>query len=268
MPAPCPKQKPLAWLGWQSLPAFALLGFVLLAALPCSAGSEGRILHEEWEESFPRQKAAQHNNQTGQAGIVQEEVVRQSRPAVPVRRLPNGEIAASPLPHENMLESMDVYALSPHAQRLILPRMVSPELALRLASHSSVVTPAMWRGIIDHAAQAFGLPAALIAAVIKTESSFIPQATSPAGAQGLMQIMPQTQKELGLADPYDPESNVLAGTRYLKEQLDRFGSLELALAAYNAGPGAVLKYQGIPPYKETQHYVLTVMAHLNKDKAK
>lgn len=245
-------------LGWLCV---ALV--VLVPHLTHAAQQEGRILHEEWQESHPRQQLRQPDLA---GGIVQEQVARQSRLAVPVRRLPNGEIEASAVPHENMLESMDVYALSPHAHRLMLPRMVSPELALRLSTHTKSISPALWQGIIDKAANTFGLPAALIAAVIKTESSFIPEATSPAGAQGLMQIMPQTQKELGLTDPYDPESNVLAGTRYLKEQLDRFKTLELALAAYNAGPNAVLKYQGIPPYKETQNYVLTVMAHLAKTK--
>jgi soluble lytic murein transglycosylase-like protein len=237
---------------------FALL---VLPHAAYAAEQEGRILHEEWQESHPRQQLRQQNSA---GAIVQEQVARQSRLAVPVRRLPNGEIEESPVPHENMLESMDVYALSPNAHRLMLPRMVSPELALSLRSHAKSISPALWQGIIDKAASTFGLPAALIAAVIKTESSFVPEATSPAGAQGLMQIMPQTQKELGLTDPYDPESNVLAGTRYLKEQLDRFKTLELALAAYNAGPNAVLKYQGIPPYKETQNYVLRVMAHLAK----
>ena len=78
-----------------------------------------------------------------------------------------------------------------------------------------------------------------------------------------MQIMPQTQQELGLTDPFDPEANVLAGCAYLRRQLDRFGSLELALAAYNAGPANVKKYGGIPPFPETRDYVARVTSRFN-----
>jgi cell wall-associated NlpC family hydrolase len=110
------------------------------------------------------------------------------------------------------------------------------------------------------ASQKYGVPAALLSAVAKQESGYDPNAVSRAGARGLMQLMPGTAKTLGVADPFDPAQAIDGAARMLRDLTARFGSTELALAAYNAGPGAVLKYQGIPPYPETQHYVSNVMS--------
>ncbi len=109
---------------------------------------------------------------------------------------------------------------------------------------------------IRAAAQVFGVDPALIRAIIQAESAYQPGARSPRGAQGLMQLMPATQKVLQIDDVFDPASNIEGGTRYLASLLDEFGqNIEMATAAYNAGPGAVHEFGGVPPYPETREYV-------------
>jgi len=115
--------------------------------------------------------------------------------------------------------------------------------------------------LVRQAAEAHGVDPALVAAVARAESNFNPAAVSPAGAQGLMQLMPGTARGLGVTDPFDPMQSLGGGARYLRAQLDRFGDPALALAAYNAGPGAVSRAGGIPPYAETQAYVRRVLGY-------
>ena len=124
---------------------------------------------------------------------------------------------------------------------------------------------APYRGQIEAAAQQYGLDPSLLESVIAQESGFDPNATSPAGAQGLMQLMPTTAASLGVTNPYDPAQSIDAGARYLSQQLKSFGGdASLALAAYNAGGGAVQRYGGIPPYSETQNYVQQVLARAER----
>lgn len=121
-----------------------------------------------------------------------------------------------------------------------------------------------YRTIISQAANKYNLPDKLISAVIKQESNFNSGVVSHAGAQGLMQLMPGTAKFLGVQDSLDPVQNVMGGAKYLRQMLNQFdGNIELALAAYNAGPGNVKKHDGIPPFKETQQYVKKVLGYFN-----
>ncbi len=116
--------------------------------------------------------------------------------------------------------------------------------------------------VISEASKKHGVSFSLLKALIKTESDFNPRAVSKAGAMGLMQIMPENIRRLKIKDPFDPKDNVMGGTRYLKQLIYRFeGKLHLALAAYNAGPGVVEKYQRIPPFKETENFVKQVMKY-------
>jgi soluble lytic murein transglycosylase-like protein len=211
---------------------------VMLAALTSAPGGAGEILSVSVETSE-----------------------RAARPA----RAP-----FAPMSHENRLDGMDVYALSPAAAHLRMPRMVPPELRQQAAlavdafaapfgTGASATAFPNWTAFIHRAARDFDVAPELIAAVIQAESAFQPRAVSPKGAQGLMQLMPATGASLGLIDPFDPEANIRAGTRYLKAQLSRFSTLEEALAAYNAGPGNVIRHGGVPPFAETRDFVRRVL---------
>ena len=113
---------------------------------------------------------------------------------------------------------------------------------------------------IEKVAKRYNLPTALVRAVVRAESGFRVRAVSPAGAQGLMQLMPATARELGVTDPFDIDQNIDGGAKYLRAMLDRFGGdVKLALSAYNAGPGTVARYNGEVPYAETRNYVDRVL---------
>jgi len=125
-------------------------------------------------------------------------------------------------------------------------------------------TDPFFRSIIKDASARYGVEAELIQAIIMAESSYNPRAISKRGAQGLMQLMPETSRFLGVDNPFDPRENILGGSWYLRDMLNEFGSLDLALAAYNAGPSAVRQYGGIPPYPETEDYIRVVKVKLRE----
>lgn len=137
-------------------------------------------------------------------------------------------------------------------------------LAALLAGRAAAVIPPAPAGVTDvytlaeYAAQLHGLPPSLMRALVQAESAGNPNALSKKGAMGLTQLMPATARELGVANPWNPWQNVYGGAKYLRQQLNTFGRVDLALAAYNAGAGNVRAYRGVPPFKETQQYVLKV----------
>lgn len=126
-------------------------------------------------------------------------------------------------------------------------------------STGRIETDRDYESLINHYARRYNLSSALVKAVIKAESNFDPFAVSKVGAQGLMQLMPGTAAELRVRDAFDPGQNIAGGTQYLYKLLKLYGNdLELALAAYNAGPGTVKKYGGVPPFRETKNYIVKV----------
>ena len=143
------------------------------------------------------------------------------------------------------------------------------------ASSAAPAAAANWKGdpkdfdgMINQASKQHNVDEHLIRAVIRQESAFNPKATSWCGAQGLMQLMPETAKELGCQNSMDPYQNIMAGTKYLRQLLDRFGGdMTKAVAGYNAGPGAVEAAGGVPPYDETQNYVVKVLENYRNYKA-
>jgi soluble lytic murein transglycosylase-like protein len=130
---------------------------------------------------------------------------------------------------------------------------------------SAPVPPDEIEALVSRNATTWQVDPSLVKAIIANESGFNADATSKVGAQGLMQLMPSTAQSVGVRNSYDPAQNVAGGTRYLKGLLDRFnGDVRLAVAAYNAGPGAVEKYGDVPPYAETQNYVQNVLGSYAK----
>jgi hypothetical protein len=147
------------------------------------------------------------------------------------------------------------------------PKSDPPKPALEAALNSEVPRPFDLTETVKSASGTYQLDPDLVTSVIRAESGFNVKARSPKGAQGLMQLMPQTATQLGVQNAYDPKANVEAGTRYLRELLERYNfDLIKALAAYNAGPQRIDQYHGVPPYYETRAYVARIVRDFNKKK--
>jgi soluble lytic murein transglycosylase-like protein len=150
----------------------------------------------------------------------------------------------------------------------IVTSAMSDGAPLQPTQGRNVIPPPQIEQLVNVNAGAWGVDPALVKAIIANESAFDANATSETGAQGLMQLEPGTAAELGVGNAYDPAQNIWGGTRYIRGLLERFhGDMRLAIAAYNAGPGAVEKYGGVPPYGQTQAYVENVLDSYRKYKA-
>ena len=163
---------------------------------------------------------------------------------------------------ENQFQSLMSWGVKPDADfQKILDSSISNNGQPTEASRAEI------ENLINKYAEKNGLDSDFVKAVINQESGFNPNATSRCGAMGLMQLMPSTAEGLGVTNAYDAEQNIMGGTKYLKGLMDRFdNNKSLALAAYNAGPNAVKKYGGIPPYAETQNYVKKVLSNYDSQK--
>ena len=169
------------------------------------------------------------------------------------------EITGAPPPLPAVVQS----AGAPTFASYVSQAMAGPEQPA--PAGPAMVPPAQIDRLIQANGSAAGVDPALIKAIIANESAFDPRATSRTGAQGLMQLEPETAAGVGVSDAYDPAQNIFGGTRYMKGLLERFhGDVRLAVAAYNAGPGAVAKYGDVPPYAETQSYVQNVLESYRK----
>ena len=141
------------------------------------------------------------------------------------------------------------------------PKAADPESSSQVQPDESLPDGTPYGEIIASVAEAQGVNPLLVRALIQVESKFRPTARSRKGAMGLMQLMPSTAREYNVRNPFEPKANIEAGIKHLKALIDRFdSSLELALAAYNAGPGAVEKFNGVPPYRETRNYVTRILS--------
>jgi soluble lytic murein transglycosylase-like protein len=163
------------------------------------------------------------------------------------------------LPRPRAMAGLRVFAPSQGSRDSLMLRRVGSARRLRPNPNAEIYDP-----IILLASQTHGVPAALVKAVIAAESAFDPGALSPKGAMGLMQLMPGTAKDLGVDEPFHDEQNVHGGTRYLRYLFDRYGDWLRTLAAYNAGPQAVDRYDGVPPYEETRQYVQRVLSYYRR----
>jgi len=183
------------------------------------------------------------------------------------------EITGSPNQAPAPSAGADTSSFAALVQSTLAAQGVSPtdgmsEGAAVASSAPAIVPPPEIDRLVSANAATWNVDPDLLKAIIANESGFNANATSKVGAQGLMQLMPATANGLGVTDAYDPAQNVWGGSRYIKGLLDRFGGdATMAVAAYNAGPGAVEKYGGVPPYAETQNYVQNVLASYEKYKA-
>lgn len=159
--------------------------------------------------------------------------------------------------NQNVQQSVDMLRPAGQTSSNVLQEAVAAQVNIQQPANKAQIM-----NVVSQISKKHGVDEKLVKALIKQESGFNPKAKSKSGAMGLMQLMPSTAKNMGVKDPYNTVQNVEGGVKYLKSMLNKYnGNVILALAAYNAGPGAVDKYSGVPPYKETQNYVKNILAN-------
>jgi membrane-bound lytic murein transglycosylase B len=162
--------------------------------------------------------------------------------------------------HKSLIEKIEADEV-PHPEPTPAPEPVEPAAAGQPAGRGAQLRETAYAGLITAAAEAHGVDPILVQALIQVESNYKPRARSSKGAMGLMQLMPSTAREYKVRNAYDPKANINAGVQKLKALLEMWeGNIGLALASYNAGAGAVMKFNGIPPYRETQKYVSKILS--------
>ena len=209
-----------------------------------------------------------------QAGVdlprVAADQARVGQPVADLASAQPGDLVffGSPVDHVGIYAGDGKMIVAPHTGDVVKVQDITrtPTAIRRVVQSSSNLGGTPYADLFQRAGAKYGVDPTLLAAVAKAESGFNPAAVSPAGARGLMQIMPSTAAGLGV-DPMDPAQAVDGAARLLKQNLDSFGSVDLAVAAYNAGGGAVQRYGGIPPYAETQNYVRKVLGYVDQMKA-
>ena len=226
---------------------------------PFSGGMGKDIFEQMFDQQLSRQVANDSRRSVAEMLYKQVEKVLEAQykivdDSAGLKPFKPPESTPIPLSKPNFIErpkqSMDV------SKEKAIGRLESPPQAKRPSDP-------IWKRyneFISQASEEHHVDSALIASVIKAESNGDSNAVSPAGAKGLMQLIDSTAAQYGVSDPHNPAQNIRAGTKYLKAMLDRFGDLKLALAAYNAGPANVERYDGIPPFEETRHYVDKVVS--------
>jgi soluble lytic murein transglycosylase-like protein len=169
------------------------------------------------------------------------------------------------MPHQVLKQRI----VNAHLPRVLASKPPGPRVAVTINSFEPVPPDRAYDALIREASKKYGLNPTLIRGVIRMESGFDPSAVSRVGAMGLMQLMPEVAAELGVTNPFDPRQNIMAGSRLLRDLLDRHkGNLALTLASYNAGPGAVAKYRNrVPPYPETRKYVKQITTWMSDERA-
>jgi soluble lytic murein transglycosylase-like protein len=201
---------------------------------------------------------------TSSIKAIEQRIASISPSAAQVFGIPSTTSAATPASFATQLQTAGVDQTGTAATTLpdLVPGTTTAPATTTAGSTATASTDTQYDSLIQQAARDQGVDPALLKGLVQAESGFNPSSVSSVGAQGLTQLMPDTAKGLGVTNPFDPLQNLEGGARFLAGALKRFGGNEqLALAAYNAGPGAVERYGGIPPYAETQAYVQKVLAN-------